>query len=107
MNLNGVFHCAQAFLPLLRERGGQIITIVSTTAVLVSPGGGSHYCATRSASARGQACSRLRRRLRAAHRALTTRARTINDTDASWISTALTPKERTAPEGAAYPSQII
>jgi len=49
VNLTGVFHCVQAFLPLLRQRGGVIATIVSTTAILVSPGGGSHYCAAKRA----------------------------------------------------------
>jgi NAD(P)-dependent dehydrogenase (short-subunit alcohol dehydrogenase family) len=49
VNLTGVFHCVQAFLPLLRERGGLIATIVSTTAILVSAGGGSHYCAAKRA----------------------------------------------------------
>ncbi len=49
VNLTGVFNCVQAFLPSLRERGGTIATIVSTTAILVSPGGGSHYCAAKRA----------------------------------------------------------
>lgn len=49
VNLTGVFHCIQAFLPLLRERGGVIVTIASTTAILVSPGGGAHYCAAKRA----------------------------------------------------------
>ena len=49
VNLNGVFHCVQTFLPLLRERGGSVITIVSTTAILVSAGGGAHYCAAKRA----------------------------------------------------------
>jgi NAD(P)-dependent dehydrogenase (short-subunit alcohol dehydrogenase family) len=49
VNLTGVFHCLQAFLPLLRERGGIIVTVVSTAAILVSPGGGAHYCAAKRA----------------------------------------------------------
>lgn len=49
VNLNGVFHCVQAFLPLLRDHGGSIITIVSTTALLATPGGGAHYCAAKRA----------------------------------------------------------
>lgn len=49
VNLTGVFHCVQVFLPLLRERGGIIVTIASTTAILVSPGGGAHYCAAKRA----------------------------------------------------------
>ncbi len=57
VDLNGVFHCVQAFLPLMlapsgvegRERGGLIVTIVSAAAILVSPGAGSHYCAAKRA----------------------------------------------------------
>ena len=49
VNLTGPFHCVQAFLPLLRERGAVIVTIASTTGILVSPGGGAHYCAAKRA----------------------------------------------------------
>jgi NAD(P)-dependent dehydrogenase (short-subunit alcohol dehydrogenase family) len=49
VDLTGVFHCVQAFLPLLRVGGGTVVTIVSTTAILVSPGGGTHYCAAKRA----------------------------------------------------------
>jgi len=51
VNLTGPFHCVQAFLPLLRERGAVIVIIASTTAILVSPGGGAHYCAAKRAVA--------------------------------------------------------
>ncbi len=50
VNLNGVFHCAQAFLPMMVEGGGGIVvTIVSTASRLVSPGAGAHYCAAKRA----------------------------------------------------------
>ncbi len=50
VNLNGVFHCVQAFLPMMLDRGGGIIvTIVSTASRLVSPGTGAHYCAAKRA----------------------------------------------------------
>lgn len=50
VNLNGVFHCTQAFLPIMVEGGGGIIvTIVSTASRLVSPGAGAHYCAAKRA----------------------------------------------------------
>lgn len=49
VNLSGVFHVTQALLPLLRRAGGIVVTIVSTAAVLVSPGAGAHYCAAKRA----------------------------------------------------------
>lgn len=50
VNLNGVFHCSQAFLPMMVEGGGgTIVTIVSTASRLVSPGAGAHYCAAKRA----------------------------------------------------------
>jgi NAD(P)-dependent dehydrogenase (short-subunit alcohol dehydrogenase family) len=50
VNLNGVFHCTQAFLPMMVEGGGGIIvTIVSTASRLVSRGAGAHYCAAKRA----------------------------------------------------------
>ncbi len=50
VNLNGVFHCTQAFLPMMVEAGGGIVvTIVSTASRLVSPGAGAHYCAAKRA----------------------------------------------------------
>jgi NAD(P)-dependent dehydrogenase (short-subunit alcohol dehydrogenase family) len=50
VNLNGVFHCTQAFLPMMIQGGGGIIvTIVSTASPLVSPGAGAHYCAAKRA----------------------------------------------------------
>jgi NAD(P)-dependent dehydrogenase (short-subunit alcohol dehydrogenase family) len=50
VNLNGVFHCIQAVLPLLRARGGGVIvTVSSTAAVLTSSGAGTHYCAAKRA----------------------------------------------------------
>lgn len=50
VDLNGVFHCTQAVLPRMRERGGGVIvTVVSTAALWASPGAGAHYCATKRA----------------------------------------------------------
>ncbi len=50
VDLNGVFHCTQAFLKQMRRRGGGIVvTIVSTAARLVSPGTGTHYSAAKRA----------------------------------------------------------
>jgi NAD(P)-dependent dehydrogenase (short-subunit alcohol dehydrogenase family) len=49
VNLSGVFHCTQALLPVFRESGGQVINVVSTAAVLTSPGAGTHYCAAKRA----------------------------------------------------------
>jgi NAD(P)-dependent dehydrogenase (short-subunit alcohol dehydrogenase family) len=50
VNLNGVFHCTQAFLPMMIQGGGgTIVTIVSTASRLVSPGAGAHYCAAKRA----------------------------------------------------------
>ena len=49
VNLNGVFYCTYAFLPLLRENGGSVVTIASTAAHLVSAGAGTHYCAAKRA----------------------------------------------------------
>jgi NAD(P)-dependent dehydrogenase (short-subunit alcohol dehydrogenase family) len=50
VDLNGVFHCTQAFLSLMRRGGGgTIVTIASTAARLVSPGAGTHYCAAKRA----------------------------------------------------------
>ena len=50
VNLNGVFHCTQAVLPGMREqKGGMIVTVVSTAGLLTSPGAGSHYCAAKRA----------------------------------------------------------
>ncbi len=50
VNLSGVFHCVQAFLPMMLDRGGgTIVTIVSTASRLVSPGAGAHYCAAKRA----------------------------------------------------------
>jgi NAD(P)-dependent dehydrogenase (short-subunit alcohol dehydrogenase family) len=49
VNLNGVFHCTFAFLPLLRRNGGSIVTIVSGAAHRTSAGAGTHYCASKRA----------------------------------------------------------
>jgi NADP-dependent 3-hydroxy acid dehydrogenase YdfG len=50
VNLNGVFHCTQAVLPLMRESGGGIIvTISSGAARSASAGAGTHYCASKRA----------------------------------------------------------
>ncbi len=49
VNLNGVFHCTYAFLPLLKRNGGSIVTIVSAAAHLTSAGAGTHYCASKRA----------------------------------------------------------
>lgn len=50
VNLSGVFHCVQAFLPMMiEEGGGTIVTIVSTASRLASPGAGAHYCAAKRA----------------------------------------------------------
>jgi len=50
VDLNGVFHATQAFLPLMhRAGGGIVVTIVSTASRLVSPGTGTHYCAAKRA----------------------------------------------------------
>jgi NAD(P)-dependent dehydrogenase (short-subunit alcohol dehydrogenase family) len=50
VNLNGVFHCTQSFLPLLREGGGGIVvTISSGVARSASVGAGTHYCASKRA----------------------------------------------------------
>lgn len=49
VNLNGVFHCTYAFLPLLKRNGGNVVTIVSAAAHLTSAGAGTHYCASKRA----------------------------------------------------------
>jgi NADP-dependent 3-hydroxy acid dehydrogenase YdfG len=49
VNLNGVFHCTQAFLPLMRENGGIIVTISSGAGRSASAGAGTHYCASKRA----------------------------------------------------------
>ncbi len=50
VDLNGVFHCTQAFLEVMRRgEGGVVVTVVSTAARLVSPGAGTHYCAAKRA----------------------------------------------------------
>jgi NAD(P)-dependent dehydrogenase (short-subunit alcohol dehydrogenase family) len=50
VDLTGVFHCTQAFLGQMRQRGGgTVVTIVSTAALLTSPGAGTHYCAAKRA----------------------------------------------------------
>jgi len=50
VNLTGVFHCTQAFLPIMQRRGGgTVVNIVSTAARLTSPGAGTHYCAAKRA----------------------------------------------------------
>jgi len=48
VNLTGVFHCSHALLPLMRRGGGgNVVNIVSTAALLVSPGAGTHYSAAK------------------------------------------------------------
>ena len=50
VNLNGAFHCTQAFLPAMREAGaGLVVNIVSAAARLTSAGAGAHYCAAKRA----------------------------------------------------------
>jgi NADP-dependent 3-hydroxy acid dehydrogenase YdfG len=50
VNLNGVFHCTQAFLPLMRESGGGIVVTISSGAGRsASAGAGTHYCASKRA----------------------------------------------------------
>jgi NAD(P)-dependent dehydrogenase (short-subunit alcohol dehydrogenase family) len=50
VNLTGVFHCTQAFLPAMKHSGGGVVvTIASTAAIVASPGGGTHYCASKRA----------------------------------------------------------
>ncbi len=49
VNLSGVFHCTQAFLPLLKQQRGIVITIASTAALRGTPGGGTAYCASKRA----------------------------------------------------------
>jgi len=50
VDLTGVFHCTQAFLEQMRQRGGgTVVTIVSTAALLTSAGAGTHYCAAKRA----------------------------------------------------------
>jgi len=50
VDLTGVFHCTQSFLGQMRQRGGgTVVTIVSTAALLTSPGAGTHYCAAKRA----------------------------------------------------------
>ena len=50
VDLTGVFHCTQAFLGMMRERGGGIVvTIVSTAALGATAGAGAHYCAAKRA----------------------------------------------------------
>jgi NAD(P)-dependent dehydrogenase (short-subunit alcohol dehydrogenase family) len=48
VNLSGVFHCTHALLPLMRSGGGgNVVNIISTAALLVSPGVGTHYSAAK------------------------------------------------------------
>ncbi|HUU55035.1 MAG TPA: SDR family oxidoreductase [Armatimonadota bacterium] len=50
VDLTGVFHCTQAFLGMMRERGGGIVvTIVSAAALAATAGAGAHYCAAKRA----------------------------------------------------------
>ncbi len=49
VNLSGVFHVTQAFLPAMREAGALVVTVVSTAAKLTSAGAGTHYCASKRA----------------------------------------------------------
>lgn len=49
INLSGVFHCTQAFLPLLKQQRGIVVTIASTAALRATPGGGTAYCASKRA----------------------------------------------------------
>ena len=50
VNLNGAFHCTQAFLEMMRKGGGgAVVNIASTAAELVSSGAGTHYCAAKRA----------------------------------------------------------
>lgn len=50
VDLNGVFHSIQAFLPMLVARGGgSIVTISSAAGVVTTPGAGAHYCAAKRA----------------------------------------------------------
>jgi len=50
VNLTGAFHCAQAFLDVMREQGaGTIVTIVSTSALMATAGAGVAYCAAKRA----------------------------------------------------------
>jgi NAD(P)-dependent dehydrogenase (short-subunit alcohol dehydrogenase family) len=49
VNLTGVFHCTQALLRLMRKTGGTVVNIASTAGRVASPGGGTHYCASKRA----------------------------------------------------------
>jgi len=50
VDLTGVFHCTQAFLGMMRERGGGIVvTIASAAALAATAGAGAHYCAAKRA----------------------------------------------------------
>lgn len=50
VDLTGVFHCTQAFLPMMRERGsGVVVTIASAAALGATAGAGAHYCAAKRA----------------------------------------------------------